>query len=265
MLNLQQIENDEESVLLGISCILQRTVTSGDSNHANKHAYRQFVGAEIPDIPIASYLNRIKRYLKCSSTCWIAMLVYLDRVLSLSKAREFPVVLDSLSVHRLMIGAALAAAKFNEDSNFSNEYIAQVGGISLQELNRIELLFCNILDWDFNLDVETFEKYYHQLVSHPTLCGGCRALQQATTLLSSSNTLKAEDTTSSSVSPKRERRASLSAELHKSKHPRVRSKNTRFRDRDIIDLAGMCLDRSARLKGKENIPQTAHHNVALAC
>lgn len=250
MLNLQAIEADESSVLFGVGCILQRTLSAGDANLVNNHANRQFVGPEIPDIPIRMYLNRLKRYFKCSSSCWVAMLIYLDRMLSISKAHEFPVLLDTLSAHRLIIGAALVAAKFHEDCHYSNEYYAQVGGISLKELNRIELLYCNLLCWDFHIEVATFAKYYSQLILHPKLCAGCQSLQQTEAPVA---TKESPDT--KNVSPKRDRAAF--AEIHAEvKHARVRA-GTSVSDR----IAEISLGKSS---GKENFTQ-AHYNIPVAC
>jgi len=255
MLNLLTIEHAENNVLCAIGCILERTVAAGDANPAPLYG-RQFVGSHSPDICVHDYLKRLKHYFKCDSACWVAMLVYLDRVLSVSKAKGVPVVLDHLNVHRLVIGSALLAVKFHEDTQYKNEYYAHVGGISLQEINRIELLFCNLLGWDFNIDVATFEKYFQQLRLHPKVCVSCQDILSPVT-----------DKTSTSVSPKKTNvfsEISTDCLQHKSKHTRVHSSNNCLMN-CLRDLHfEMNTSEKALPMDKENF-QHGHHNTAVAC
>ena len=46
---------------------------------------------------------------------------------------------------RLLITGTMLACKFMDDRYFTNNYYAQVGGVSLQELNSLELeLLCRL-------------------------------------------------------------------------------------------------------------------------
>ena len=66
-------------------------------------------------------------------------------------------------MHRLLITAVLVAAKFLDDSYFNNAYYAKVGGISLEEMNALELDF--LLRCDFRLHVvpEDFDSVCERL------------------------------------------------------------------------------------------------------
>jgi hypothetical protein len=73
--------------------------------------------------------------------------------------------ITALSVHRLLITAVLVAAKFLDDSYFNNAYYAKVGGISLEEMNALELDF--LLRCDFRLHVvpEAFDDVCERLAT----------------------------------------------------------------------------------------------------
>ena len=49
--------------------------------------------------------------------------------------------LNDTTIHRLFLTATVMALKFNEDYGCSNKHYAEVGGISLAELNKHELDF----------------------------------------------------------------------------------------------------------------------------
>ena len=51
------------------------------------------------------------------------------------------------TVHRLVLTSLLVSAKFNDDFHLSNKVYAQLGGISLSELNACELHFLQKLEW----------------------------------------------------------------------------------------------------------------------
>ena len=79
---------------------------------------------------------RLVRYSKCSPSCYVLMLIYIDRLIAATNLR-----LSELNIHRVMITALLLAAKFFDDEYFHNSFYAKLGGISLAELNALELEF----------------------------------------------------------------------------------------------------------------------------
>ncbi len=60
-------------------------------------------------------------------------------------------------MHRLLITAVLVAAKFLDDSYFNNAYYAKVGGISLEEMNALEVDFLLRLDFRLHVQPEAFD------------------------------------------------------------------------------------------------------------
>lgn len=132
-----------------------------------------FVGDFIPDMRVHDYLLRLQKYLPCSPSCFVIMFVLLDRLLIVTSKSPVPVFLHTLSVHRLIMAAILLACKINEDISYNNVYFAKVGGMHLEDLNRAELEFIQLLGWDLVIPVWLFDRYYDQLLtSHSTICDG---------------------------------------------------------------------------------------------
>ena len=57
----------------------------------------------------------------------------------------------------------LLAIKYNEDEYYSNVYYAQVGGISLTDVNNMEALFLKSMDFELFVDCQDYEKYMEHL------------------------------------------------------------------------------------------------------
>ena len=77
--------------------------------------------------------------------CLLFALIYVDRM-SL-KSPNFRVT--SKNVHRVMLGAMYEAHKFSDDASFSLSHFALLGGVSTDELKRIEAAVCVALEFNF--------------------------------------------------------------------------------------------------------------------
>ncbi|OEL19089.1 Cyclin-P4-1, partial [Dichanthelium oligosanthes] len=112
-----------------------------------------------PDISVRAYMARIARFAGCSPSCYVVAYVYLDRLLRRGRRGRGALTVDSYSVHRLLITAVLAAVKFMDDVCYNNAYFARVGGISLPEMNYLEVDFLFGVGFDLNVSPETFGHY----------------------------------------------------------------------------------------------------------
>ncbi|KAF3585605.1 hypothetical protein F2Q69_00032365 [Brassica cretica] len=99
------------------------------------------------------------KYAHCSHACFVAafayILRYLERPVDTSMTRR----LTSLNVHRLLITSLLVAAKFLDRKCYNNAYYAKIGGVSTEEMNRLEKTFLFDLDFRLNITTEMFEKH----------------------------------------------------------------------------------------------------------
>ncbi|KAJ4733364.1 Cyclin-P3-1 [Rhynchospora pubera] len=159
--------NDFPRVLLLLSSFLDRAVQNNEKlldSKKVKEPLTVFHGLKAPNLGIQRYMERIYKYSKCSPSCFVLGLVYMDRYL-----QQPGVCVTSLNVHRLLITSVVLAAKFIDDAFYNNAYYAKVGGISTREMNRLELnmLFC--IDFRLKVDVTTFGKYCLQLEKEATI------------------------------------------------------------------------------------------------
>lgn len=121
-----------------------------------------FEGTSKPSISVRSYLERIFRYANCSSSCYVIAYIYLDRFLR----RQPAVAVDSFNVHRFIITSVLVAVKFMDDIYYNNAYYAKVGGISLMEMNYMELDFLFGVGFELNVTPDVFASYCSIMQAH---------------------------------------------------------------------------------------------------
>lgn len=168
--------SDQFPMVNVLSCILSQICECGDrrieqeyahlsseekaSKRAASAARCMFEAAEKPSIGVHDYVKRIAQYTECSPECFIIALVYVDRLMTLHEG----FVLHSLNFHRLFLTSAMLSTKFYEDKYFNNSFWARVGGVSVAEMNRQEIQFLSMLQWEFNIKVQSYEQYLMQLV-----------------------------------------------------------------------------------------------------
>ncbi|KAF3088897.1 hypothetical protein TWF569_007212 [Orbilia oligospora] len=88
------------------------------------------------------------------------MVYYIDLL-----SNHYPAfTISSLTVHRFLITAATVSSKGLCDSFCTNTFYARVGGISLRELNVLELEFLNRVGWRIVPQAEVLKEYYMSLV-----------------------------------------------------------------------------------------------------
>ncbi|CAN0914274.1 CYCP3-1 [Linum grandiflorum] len=131
--------------------VQKKTTTSDVSNTV-------FHGSKPPALSIKQYLERVFKYAKCSTSCFVVAYVYLERFCQRSCC-----CLTPLNIHRLLITSVMVAAKFLDDECYNNEYYARIGGVSREEMNRMEMKFLFSLDFRLNVTVESYISYCSQL------------------------------------------------------------------------------------------------------
>ncbi|XP_066350211.1 cyclin-P4-1-like [Miscanthus floridulus] len=160
---------DAPRVVSVLSALLERVVERNDAvadeltaetaSAASLVPPSAFRATARPDISVRSYMARVARFAGCSPACYVVAYVYLDRLLRRGRRRRGALAVDSYSVHRLLITAVLAAVKFMDDVCYNNAYFARVGGISLAEMNYLEVDFLFAVEFDLNVSPETFGHY----------------------------------------------------------------------------------------------------------
>ncbi|KAL0708608.1 hypothetical protein Bca4012_075034 [Brassica carinata] len=146
-------------VALILGKMIQKNEKSLHTRHNKEGEITMFHGSRTPSMNIHCYTERVYRYAHCSHACFVAafayILRYLERPVDTSMTRR----LTSLNVHRLLITSLLVAAKFLDRKCYNNAYYAKIGGVSTEEMNRLEKTFLFDLDFRLNITTEMFEKH----------------------------------------------------------------------------------------------------------
>lgn len=114
-----------------------------------------FDSASVPPVSMSFYLERLANYCRCGEECFIVALYYVDMVTQ-GKALT---PLSERNVHRLFLTCLLVAHKFWDDCLPWNSHYAKCGGISLQELNRLEKLFLKTVGFKLHVSRHTYAAY----------------------------------------------------------------------------------------------------------
>eukprot|EP01060_Flectonema_neradi_P011242 TRINITY_DN18344_c0_g1_i1.p1 TRINITY_DN18344_c0_g1~~TRINITY_DN18344_c0_g1_i1.p1 ORF type:complete len:245 (+),score=42.59 TRINITY_DN18344_c0_g1_i1:82-735(+) len=106
------------------------------------------------DIELTEYLIRWVTYTSRNSDVLIAAACLIDRFL-----RKSQITLTCFNMHRITLGSLITAEKLMLDTPYKNSYYAQIGGVSLMEICRIEKAFLIDCDFEVFISSEDFMKY----------------------------------------------------------------------------------------------------------
>mmetsp|Transcript_20808 Transcript_20808/g.50918 ORF Transcript_20808/g.50918 Transcript_20808/m.50918 type:complete len:220 (+) Transcript_20808:143-802(+) len=105
------------------------------------------------------YAQRVVKYAQCSPSALFAALVYMERI----RAREFKLRPCEYNVHRLFLACVVLAVKFLDDEVFTNAHYARVGGITIAEMNKLELATLKLLNFELQVSVDEYRDYVESM------------------------------------------------------------------------------------------------------
>ena len=152
----------DEDKLIGLVVPLLRSfcLTSQDTDFPGASVFH---GTCIPQISLTDYLKRIMKYGKVLPTIVVFALIYLDRILANNTSKSRLAVTD-WTIHRLVLGCVVLAAKFMDDEHFNNRHMAAVGGVTTLELNALELDVAKRLHFSFHVTLEQYCYFENVLI-----------------------------------------------------------------------------------------------------
>ena len=103
---------------------------------------------------MSDYANRIFEYTNTSDSTYIIALIYIQRLLKYISDS----FISETNAHKLMLVSCLIATKYIEDLPYNNTQWARVGGISLAELNTLELHTLESLRWRLFVSQQELER-----------------------------------------------------------------------------------------------------------
>lgn len=156
-----------DSFIQGLSTVLSiwvQETAKGASTEGETRQVGRFHSSRAPSISIHDYLKRLRKYFFCSDECFVHALVYIDRI-----GKNDSIMVCDLTVHRLLMIAVMIAAKFHDDEFYANAYYGKAGGMTLREVNVLEVMMLKELNWRTLVPVEEYQ-LYHDLVCKAFQC-----------------------------------------------------------------------------------------------
>ncbi|CBZ23428.1 putative CYC2-like cyclin [Leishmania mexicana MHOM/GT/2001/U1103] len=105
----------------------------------------------IPPMTVIMYVQRLVRYCACSGEALLCSFLLLLKYVFHS---GHPVTI--YNAHRLLITSIVLGIKLRDDVYYSNVYYGRIGGISGREMNKLELLFLEKLEWETQVHVDEY-------------------------------------------------------------------------------------------------------------
>ncbi|KAL1586322.1 hypothetical protein WHR41_05434 [Cladosporium halotolerans] len=122
-----------------------------DPHHVQHAAIaRRFFSKHPPPFSITAYLARQHAYCPHSPGVYLTAAHYIHRLCVV----EGVLPATNRTVHRLSLAATRIAAKALEDNKWSQQRVAQVGGVSPTQLLNLEVALCFLLDFELGVDAE---------------------------------------------------------------------------------------------------------------
>eukprot|EP00930_Biecheleria_cincta_P001141 TRINITY_DN102303_c0_g1_i1.p1 TRINITY_DN102303_c0_g1~~TRINITY_DN102303_c0_g1_i1.p1 ORF type:complete len:347 (-),score=56.78 TRINITY_DN102303_c0_g1_i1:272-1312(-) len=121
-----------------------------------RQAATVFDSSAIPPITVDKYLQRLCATFRCSDASFVAALIIVDRLLEFDGGR---LPLTMRNVHRIFLASLIVSVKYNEDLVYSNSHYAKAGGVHLREINRLERVLLQSLDFKVKVEPEQYQLY----------------------------------------------------------------------------------------------------------
>lgn len=144
----QSIFNVKYSNSAPIEVFLETQQLWIDNYFLSNYNKSNFYSCRVPSISLLKYIDRLIRYAPCSKECYIIGFVYLSKFYKETVFKEKAFFFNIKTIYRLFLTSILLASKFIDDKFYSNEYYAKIGGITLEELNKLEIEFLQTINFE---------------------------------------------------------------------------------------------------------------------
>lgn len=146
--------------------ILELFAKHGDSLQYSNALITPFHSHYAPNISIELYLCVLSQNAGLTDEQAPCLLILLERLCQASAKKGHPIYINSLTVHRLVLTVVLVASKILNDLYYTNSFIASIGGISLDNINKLEQFFLIVLDWNLHITTEEFDFFSNSIKTH---------------------------------------------------------------------------------------------------
>ncbi|PWY93343.1 cyclin-domain-containing protein [Aspergillus sclerotioniger CBS 115572] len=111
---------------------------------------KRFLSRREPPITLEEYLLRLHQFCPMSTGVYLATSMYIMRIATVERV----IVVSRRNMHRLVLAGLRVAMKTLEDLSYSHSRVAKVGGVTEQELSKLEISFCFLADFELRVDAK---------------------------------------------------------------------------------------------------------------
>ena len=112
---------------------------------------------EIPNITITNYLKRLIRHSNPEPSTVILGVIYFDRI-----CNNGNIIFNFFNVYKLLLISFVLAIKFNEEYFETNQYYSKIGGLNLNNFNKLEIKVLEIINYDLYVYEDLYVNYLNQ-------------------------------------------------------------------------------------------------------
>lgn len=139
-------------------CIEMEKDVARNNNKENIMELEEFRLKDTSIIGVAEYMRHIHLNIKYNLSTVIISIIYICHI-----EDKYKTHVNNHTFHKLFLVAYTLAGKINEDIFYSNKTIAQCGGISLKNLNELESVFLQYIDFDLFVHEDDYNYLYNIL------------------------------------------------------------------------------------------------------
>lgn len=135
---------------------LQQAISPAESKPSSLLAFN---AKQVPSIPLNEYVKRFDDYLQLSPSTYIVAYILMQRLLKRNPRSQ----ISPLNVHRLLVTAITVAEKSLNDWYWRNTDYAIVGAISNEELNELEVLFLEGINYEIAVGEDEYREALNKI------------------------------------------------------------------------------------------------------
>ena len=137
---------------------IQQSNTFLYNNNEILNNYSMFNVPEHINISFIDYVTLIINNFKCNFVCYIYALIYMDRIFN-----KCNIYLNKINMYKIFSISLLCAHKYIDDDVYSNKYYSIISLIKLSEINKLEKIYLNKINYDLYVKNDVFYEYVSKM------------------------------------------------------------------------------------------------------
>ncbi len=146
--------------VFGIPCAVLSVTLDRSICHPLVHAFQRMEACA--PITISDCLRGFAKHNSISSESFLISHIYMMRLL----LRNPTFICNERTIHRLAAVCLLVAHKYHDDLPYDNRTFAEFGKLRPAELNRLEVAFVGLMEYDFWVTPKDYAAFYMAFCDH---------------------------------------------------------------------------------------------------